>query len=236
MRGKNLLIIGWVSVLSSLFSLACAENQPGTVSLGEPLTLLDPFTLAGERNLLSDYAPTNSNGTINVVIEIPAGTNEKWEVDKSSGALKWEFRDGAPRRVQYMGYPGNYGMIPRTVLPTEDGGDGDPLDVIVLGSAVPRGSVVEARSIGVLKLLDNDEVDDKIIAVLIGSPFEEITKLKDLNLRFQGVTQMLEIWFENYKGPGKLESTGFGDEIEARKVIRSAIQAFQKHRSSSGGQ
>ena len=51
-----------------------------------------------------------------------------------------------PREVKYLGYPGNYGMIPRTLLPKELGGDGDPLDVIVLGPAVERGSCDQKQS------------------------------------------------------------------------------------------
>ena len=74
------------------------------------------------------------------MIEIPTGTTAKWEVVKPSGELRWEFDQGRPRVVRYLGYPGNYGMIPRTLLPKEEGGDGDPLDVVVLGPAVPRGS------------------------------------------------------------------------------------------------
>ena len=53
------------------------------------------------------------------MVEIPAGSNDKWEVDKTSGALYWEQEDGKPRVVQYLAYPGNYGMIPRTSLPHE---------------------------------------------------------------------------------------------------------------------
>lgn len=87
-----------------------------------------------EKNLLEDFVPLLENGNINVVIEIPVGTNEKFEVDKVTGQLKLEIlKDGKPRLVNYLPYPFNYGMVPRTLLPKHLGGDGDPLDVVVLG-------------------------------------------------------------------------------------------------------
>ena len=67
-----------------------------------------------------------NQGLIHFVVEIPAGTNAKWEVDKATGGLHWEQKDGRPRVVQYLAYPGNYGMIPSTSLPYEIGGDGEP--------------------------------------------------------------------------------------------------------------
>ena len=72
------------------------------------------------------------------IVEIPAGACEKWEV-KLDGVMRWDMKDGKPRHVKYLGYPCNYGMVPRTMLGKELGGDGDPLDVLMLGPAVPRG-------------------------------------------------------------------------------------------------
>ena len=62
-----------------------------------------------------------------VVIEIPAGTIEKYEIDKKNGGLKIDQRDGKPRLIKFLSYPANYGMIPQTLLPKNLGGDGDPL-------------------------------------------------------------------------------------------------------------
>lgn len=191
------------------------------------LALVDPFTLAGEKHLVTGYEPVDSSGNINVIVEIPTGTNAKWEVEKTTGHLKWEFKDGKPRVVAYLGYPGNYGMIPRTLLPKELGGDGDPLDVIVIGPAVPRGSVISARPIGVLKLLDGGEQDDKIIAVPLDSHLGNISSLDELSNEFAGITEILELWFSNYKGPGKMRANGFGSVKEARDVIDSAVAAFK---------
>jgi inorganic pyrophosphatase len=129
-----------------------------------------PCTIEGNRNFLTGYKPFFEDGDINVVVEIPAGTLEKWEVDKTDGKMKWEFVDKKPRIINYLGYPGNYGMIPGTLLSKELGGDGDPLDVIVLGPPVERGSIVKCKLIGVLYLLDRGEKDDKLIAILADAP------------------------------------------------------------------
>lgn len=207
------------------FGLAHAVD---VVKITADLTSPDAYTLVGDRNFVTGYEPIRDDGDINVVVEIPAGTIEKWEVVKPRGEMKWEFKNGTPRIVEYIGYPGNYGMVPKTLLPEESGGDGDPLDVIVLGPPVKRGSVVKARLIGVLKLLDQGERDDKLIAVLPDSPFHKVTTLTDLNDRFHGVSDIIRIWFSNYKGPGKMVSQGFGDEKEAARILDDAIKAFSQ--------
>ncbi|RKZ79201.1 MAG: inorganic diphosphatase [Candidatus Parabeggiatoa sp. nov. 1] len=191
------------------------------------LKAVDRYTLVGNKNFVKDYAPLNPDGNINVVVEIPTGTIAKWEVTKDNGVLKWQFKQGKPRIVKYLGYPGNYGMIPRTLLPKDFGGDGDPLDIIVLGPAVQRGSVVKAKLLGVLKYLDKGEQDDKLIAVLLDTPLYEVNSLKELDEKFQGVTTIVETWFSNYKGSGVMEFKGYGTEKEARDILDAAIKAFK---------
>lgn len=210
-------------LLAAATVLAAAEvkrNEAG-------LRFLDELTLAAEKSLLDGYAPTNDDGTINVVVEIPAGASDKWEV-KPDGLMHWDMKDGKPRIVQYLPYPANYGMVPRTVLPKAIGGDGDPLDVLVLGPASPRGAIVKARVIGVMKLLDKGEVDDKILAVAHASPFAEVKTLAELNEQFRGVTTIIETWFANYKGLGVMESKGFADVDEAMKVLDAAVKAYTR--------
>ena len=192
------------------------------------LILKDQYTLIGEKNLYSDYQPTDSEGHIYVVVEIPTGTNEKWEIDKTTGHLEWEFKNSQPRIVKYLSYPGNYGMIPRTLLPKEHGGDGDPLDVIVLGPAVPRGSILKARLIGVMKMLDNGEQDDKLIAVMLDSPLGNIKSIVELDQHFNGITQILDNWFSNYKGPNNIQSRGFADVDVAQTILETAIADYAK--------
>jgi inorganic pyrophosphatase len=199
-----------------------------TEEVASGLKYSDQYTLVGPKNFLKDIKPINSDGSINVVIEIPTGTTAKWEVDKEDGLLKWEFKNGKPRIVKYLGYPGNYGMIPQTLLSKELGGDGDALDVLVLGTSVPRGSVVKAKLIGVLKFLDGGEQDDKLLAVLSGTPFFEINNIQELDQNFKGVSKIIEIWFANYKGPGKVESKGIDSVEEAKKILNGSIKAYMQ--------
>lgn len=187
----------------------------------------DPLLHVNDRSYLDGYDARLEDGSINVVVEIPAGSTAKWEVTKPEGELRWEIRDGKPRVVRYLGYPGNYGMIPRTLLPKELGGDGDPLDVIVLGTSVARGTMVPARLIGVMHMLDGGEQDDKLLAVRPGTPFGEVYDLAELEAQFPGVMTILETWFARYKGPGKVVVPGFSDVPEALEILEAATEAYQ---------
>ena len=219
---RKIAISLFLGIATILFCIA--NGYAAEVAAG--LKYADQNTLVGPKDFFKDFAPTNSDGTINVVVEIPTGTTAKWEVDKADGSLKWKFKNGKPRIVKYLGYPGNYGMIPQTLLSEKLGGDGDPLDVLVLGNSVPRGSVVKAKLIGVLKLLDGGEQDDKLLAVLSGTPFFKVDSMQELEKKFHGVSQIIEIWFANYKGPGKIEIQGFAGVEDAKKVLNMAIKAY----------
>lgn len=204
------------------------------VALGESAGVrAQQSILKGEKNFLTDYTTHNLDGTVNVVIEIPAGTTAKYEVDHKTGLMVLEQKNGKPRYVQYLPYPGNYGFVPRTVLAKELGGDGDPLDVIVLGDAVPRGSVLRARPLGVLTLKDGGEEDSKVIMAATGSPFEKVRSIKQLNEMFPGVTDILQTWFTSYKGKDKngkllLSSDGVKERTEAIRVIGDAALQFER--------
>lgn len=187
------------------------------------------YSFSGDRHFVSGYKPLDTDGNINVIVEIPSGTSEKWEVDKYSGNIEWEFKYGEPRIVKYLGYPGNYGMIPKTLAPIELEGDGDPLDVIVLGPPVKRGEVIKCKLVGVLELLDKGAHDDKLIAVRPNTCFYKVNSIRELDEEFKGVTDILRLWFANYKGPGIIEIKGFGDQERARQIIESAIDAYQKY-------
>lgn len=214
------------AVFVSLLILLQACKHKNEITTSEPIES-STYTLIGEKNFLSGYPAIDSLGNVNVVIEIPTGTTEKWEVEKSTGNLKWEFVDGSPRTVKYLGYPGNYGMIPSTLLPKELGGDGDPLDVIVLGSAEERGVVLKTKIIGMLSLLDRGEQDDKLIAVVEDSPFFELNNLQELDSNFKGTTTIIETFFANYKGPGKMKPLGWANEVEAKKILEFSIEAYK---------
>jgi inorganic pyrophosphatase len=195
----------------------------------EDVRQVDPYTLIAPQSFLDGYPPIVNDSAINVVIEIPAGTNAKWEVRKHDGALVWEFKNGKPRVVEYLPYPVNYGMIPRTLLPAADGGDGDPLDVILLDAAQPRGSVLRARPVAVLRLLDGGEVDDKIVAIGAESALADARtiSLEALRVNYPGLLDILEIWFSSYKGPGVMESKGFDDADAAWAMIHTAVAEYR---------
>ncbi|PSW19994.1 hypothetical protein C9I98_10510 [Photobacterium sanctipauli] len=186
----------------------------------------DEFSIEAKQDLMALPA-LNNEGMINAIVEIPTGTSAKWELNKeNTNQVIWEFKKGKPRVVNYLGYPGNYGTIPQTALPKELGGDGDPLDVIVLGQAVPRGEVVQARLIGVLKMLDDGEQDDKLIAVIANdSPFQDVTSMKQLDSEFGGVSDIIKLWFANYKGAdGGMEVQGYEEAPVAQEVLQQAME------------
>lgn len=229
MRMKTLLASACLSYVTMFASVSADEHASATPIAAESQHV-DAYTLRGEKHFVHDFAPRTDSGLIRAVIEIPAGTTEKWEVDKSDGQLKWEFKNGSPRVVRFLPYPGNYGMIPRTMLPKEAGGDGDPLDVLVLAPAVPRGSVIEVKLIGVLKLLDGGEQDDKLLAVLPGTALAGVSDLLELKTQFPGVLEIVEQWMTGYKGPSVMQSRGFGDRADALRVLDHAIRAYERNR------
>ena len=180
------------------------------------------------QNYIDDYFPTNEDGTINVVVEIPAGTNEKWEVSKPDGKIELEHKSGKPRIIKYIGYPGNYGMIPGTLVSEKIGGDGDPLDVLLIGAPVMRGDVVNGKLIGVLRFSDNGDKDDKLLAVLPGTALYEVDNISQLDETFPGITSIIKTWFLYYKGSGKMIYKGIGDVQEARNILNIAVKEYQK--------
>lgn len=181
-----------------------------------------------EVNILKDVTPYANAGLINVYIEIPAGTNEKWETNKTTGAVEWSLDSRQQKRiVNYLPYPANYGMIPQTWLPPEQGGDNDPLDVFLLGPSVERGSVIEARLVGVMRVLDKGENDDKLIAVDPNGPFKNVTSFQQLQDDYPGVLEILETWLQHYKGNDKMNLLGSDDELVAAALLETAVQAYQ---------
>jgi inorganic pyrophosphatase len=188
---------------------------------------------AGTPDLISGYPPINEDLTINVVIENPAGTSEKWEV-QANGELVWERgRDGALRRTHYLPWPANGGMVPRTFLDPELGGDGEPLDVLVLGPPVERGRVIQAKVIGSIQISEALRRDDKILAVLAGSTFENVTDVDDLENRFPGVLEILTTYYDHYVESDAREVLGFGSRAAARRLIAECNRVYEERVGSA---
>ena len=123
-----------------------------------------------------------------VVIEIPKGSKNKYELDKETGLLKLD-------RVLYSAvhYPADYGFIPRTYCD-----DGDPLDVMILSQEpVHPLTIVEARAIGVMRMRDDKGIDDKIIAVHVRDP--AVSDYTDRTQLPQHVERELKRFFQDYK-------------------------------------
>ncbi|NOR54965.1 MAG: inorganic diphosphatase [Sulfurovum sp.] len=186
---------------------------------------------AGEYKILSNVHLVNGvsykKPDYQALIEIPAGTTAKWEVNHETGHLEWEFKNKKPRNVKFLGYPGNYGFIPQTILEKNEGGDGDPLDIIVLGSAVDRGSIQAVKVLGALKLLDSGEQDDKIIAVPMNGPFSKVESLGELMTEFPGTVEIIRYWFTGYKG-GEMHFMGYMKRKEAEVLIEKAHESWSK--------
>lgn len=213
-----------ISTFIGLALLTTLSYSSSAVINTNSLVLKDKYTLESTTNLSNSIPAIDKDGNINIVVEIPAGTNEKWEVNPETGNLEWEIRNEKPRIVQYLPYVGNYGMVPQTLT-----GDGDTIDVLLLGDAIARGEVKKGRVIGVVKMIDKGEQDDKLIAIGENSVFSEIKTLDEFNNKFPGITDIIKIWFANYKGPnGKVEITGVGNEIEAMKMLDESMKNFKK--------
>lgn len=188
--------------------------------------------LKGEKNFWTGYDPVNVDGSVNVVIEIAAGTTAKYMVELKTGMIELEQKNGGPRYVQYLGYPCNYGNIPRSVLLKSKGGDGDAVDALVLGPSVPTGSVVRGRAIGMLSLVDTGEKDDKVVVVMDNTPFASVRSIGELDRKFPGVVSILQTWFTSYKGRDKdgklfLSSPGFKGRAETIKFIGDAVLDYE---------
>ena len=156
-----------------------------------------------------------------VVIEIPKGSKNKYELDKETGLLRLD-------RVLYSAvhYPADYGFIPRTYCD-----DGDPLDALVLGQEpVYPLTIVEARAIGVMRMRDEKGVDDKIVAVSVHDPaFADYTDKDQLPAH---VLRQLRRFFEDYKileHKQVIVEDLLGPK-DAVRIIRDSLDLYRKLR------
>lgn len=156
----------------------------------------------------------SKSGSYNAVIEIPAGTNKKYEFNKKTKAFEIDKKNGKDRIIQFLPYVGNYGFIPSTYSDPKKGGDGDALDVLIISESVNTGTIMEIVPIAMLKLIDDGEVDYKIIGV----PFDkqqqiiEVNTYKSFSENFPEIKQIIELWFLNYNKDDVAKIQGWEDE------------------------
>lgn len=168
---------------------------------------------------IGDNAPEIVKG----IIEIPKNTRAKYELDKESGLLLMD-------RVLYssMYYPANYGFIPKTYCD-----DKDPLDILVLSqiTVVPM-CIVSAKVIGVMRMIDNGESDDKIIAVAENDM--SVSHINDINELPEHFIKELKNFFEDYK---KLENKTviieeFQDAETAKEIVLQSMRDYEAYIAS----
>lgn len=176
------------------------------------------------RHLINDIPYKTADGTYQMVVEIPAGTNEKWQTDPQDGTFYHDQKDGKPRIINFLPYPFNYGYVPQTILPKSKGGDGDPLDIITLCPGHPRGTVLPLKVIGALLLAERGETDTKIVATVPGGPFSDVSDMAEILIRYPGAIEIIRLWFEGYKGPGSFLFKGYADRAQALAEIEETHQ------------
>ncbi len=156
---------------------------------------------------------------VNLVIEIRKGEKNKYEFDKETGRLFLDRVNGTA-----LGYPSDYGYVPGTMCE-----DGDPLDgLLIIDESVPHGTVVPARPIGVLYMIDDGEKDEKLICV----PADDVSKdhikdLKDLGENFQKVVEHFYAHYKDWKKGwtgSPVSFDGWGDAAAAKKVVLDSIE------------
>ena len=166
-------------------------------------------------------ATFSENGALQIVVEIPAGTNKKIEYNYVTNTFPVDIKDGKERIINFLPYPGNYGFIPSTMMDRVRGGDGDALDVLVLSPHSATQTILEVIPIALLNLIDNGEIDSKIIAVPINPNHRVISaaSYSQLHLEYPKVQQLIKLWFTSYKGSRIVEFNGWGNELSAKAEI-----------------
>jgi len=168
-------------------------------------------------NYLHDIEPGTEN-EINVIIEIPRGSKNKYEIDKRTGLIALD-------RVLHSAqeYPFDYGFVPQT-----DWYDGDALDVIVLATnPIPSGILVRVKPLGFMDMIDNGDPDGKLIATPVDDPrWKDVNDLKDVNPH---TIKEIEHFFCTYKQlEGKIcEISGFEGKKRAVEAFKEGIALYK---------
>ncbi|KAK9832656.1 hypothetical protein WJX81_007986 [Elliptochloris bilobata] len=223
-------VLGGVAALSALTQPeksaarehASAELPYTSQSVGEPGTLEQRvFIYNAIGTVVSpwhDIPLYLKGGLLSFVCEIPAETRKKVEVatDEALTPIKQDVKEGKPRYYPYNIH-WNYGMLPQTWEdPTHSSaavgglfGDNDPVDVVEIGSAqLMTGSVYAVKPLAVLAMIDDGELDWKVIAIRVDDPLAAgLEDVEDVERELPGLIERIRVWFRDYKTPdGKPQS------------------------------
>lgn len=170
-------------------------------------------------NLLHDI-PAGTADEMNVIIEIPKFSKNKYEIDKDTGIIALD-------RVMHTAqdYPCDYGFVPQTLFD-----DGDALDVVLITThPLAPGILVKARPVAIMEMIDNGERDDKVIAVPIEDPrFDEVKDLGDLNKHF---IKEITHFFETYKKVQNKE-VSIGKWLDATSAKAAFTKSCETYKDS----
>lgn len=164
-------------------------------------------------NLLHDIKAGTAD-VMNVIVEIPKFSKNKYEIDKETGIIALD-------RVMHTAqdYPFDYGFVPQTLFD-----DGDALDVVLITTyPLAPGILVKARPVAIMEMIDGGERDDKVVAVPVDDPrFADVQDIGDLNPHF---SKEMTHFFETYK---KVQNKSV--EVGAWHGAAEAKQAFERSR------
>ena len=187
-----------------------------------PFRFACQFATLSRMNLWHDI-PLGENAPeeFNIIVEIPKGSHNKYEIDKETGLIKLD-------RVNYSAaaYPFEYGFAPQTLWD-----DGDALDVVLLAThPIPPGILVSVRPVGIMEMTDDAESDHKIIAVPAEDiRFDHIKDLADINTHTQ---KEMQHFFEHNKKlkkkPVEILVHGFKGRVEALEAVRRSVELYKE--------
>lgn len=195
------------------------------------ITLLSSASSLAEYMNPIDFPQSGDPTDVQVVIEIPAGSFTKYELDAKTGHI---FVD----RFQSMPvvYPTNYGSIPSTVGP-----DGDPLDALVITrQPVYPGALIRVRPIGIMKMIDGGDIDDKIVAVPISKldpTYDEIKTIDDLPaIERSRIEQFFAVYKKLPDGRKVVEMKVFDGVKAAMDMLKTGLDKFKTTEVSTSAQ
>ena len=178
-----------------------------------------------EINFFKEINPINQDGSLNIIVEISVGDTIKRQLSEDKKKLEIEYNSTGKRLINYIPYPFNYGVIPQTLESFKIRADGDPLDVILIGSKKKKAELEEGNILGIIYMMDGMEIDNKILAISQQDIFLDINNIFDLEKKYPGVIEIIKIWLKNYKG-GYVEIKNINGKKRAKEYINDSNSRY----------